>query len=238
MRKRVTQETFLARSKEKHGDRYDYSKAVFTRAIDDVTIVCPVHGDFNQQARLHYDRGYGCPDCAGNITKTTQQFITEAQVIHGSFYDYSLSNYTSAHNKVEIICPVHGLFTQRAKDHLLGRGCTKCGLEKCIGSYNEKTFNDNPELKNIQGVLYSIKLTSDVTGEEFWKIGITKNLSRRFTEIQHSYNVELIECISGNLYDLWVIEQNILNMSLRYTPTIKFGGHTECLIERAQLGGS
>lgn len=58
---------------------------------------------------------------------TTDIFIKRAKEIHGERYDYSLVKYTNAKTKVEIICPVHGKFTQIPYNHLSGKGCKECG---------------------------------------------------------------------------------------------------------------
>ena len=53
---------FLRQSAEKHGTKYDYSKAVYTGYNTKVIIGCPIHGDFEQTPAIHY-RGSGCPKC-------------------------------------------------------------------------------------------------------------------------------------------------------------------------------
>ncbi len=62
-------------------------------------------------------------------TKTTEEFIEEANKIHNNKYDYSLTNYINNKTKVKIICPIHGIFEQRAASHLK-IGCSKCGYKK------------------------------------------------------------------------------------------------------------
>ena len=58
--------------------------------------------------------------------KTTEQFIIEANKIHGHKYDYSKVTYTGALKKVCIICPEHGEFWQTPNKHLSGQGCVLC----------------------------------------------------------------------------------------------------------------
>lgn len=58
---------------------------------------------------------------------TTDIFIKKAKEIHGEKYDYSLVDYVNAKTKVEIICPVHGIFEQIPYNHLSGKGCKECG---------------------------------------------------------------------------------------------------------------
>lgn len=63
------------------------------------------------------------------INKTTQEFISEAQEIHG-IYDYSLVEYIGSKQKVKIICPTHGVFEQTPNAHLNGSGCLSCYNDK------------------------------------------------------------------------------------------------------------
>lgn len=65
----------------------------------------------------------------GKIRLTKEQFIERAIQKHGYKYDYSLVEYTNIHNKVKIICPIHGVFEQIAKDHLFGKGCKRCAVD-------------------------------------------------------------------------------------------------------------
>lgn len=57
---------------------------------------------------------------------TTQEFIAKAKQTHGDKYDYSVTNYRSARIKVNIICSIHGSFTQGPHNHLNGSGCPAC----------------------------------------------------------------------------------------------------------------
>src|SRR5690606_39195542 len=61
------------------------------------------------------------------IKKTTEQFITEARLVHGDEYDYSEVKYVRNKDKVSIICQKHGVYKQIPLDHLKGRGCSECG---------------------------------------------------------------------------------------------------------------
>lgn len=57
----------------------------------------------------------------------TTKFIQKAIAAHGDKYDYSKSNYLSARDKIEIVCPTHGSFWQIASNHINQKnGCGKC----------------------------------------------------------------------------------------------------------------
>lgn len=61
-----------------------------------------------------------------NTKLSTKEFINRAIRVHNNKYNYSLVNYINSHTKVNIICSVHGEFSQIPKCHLKGYNCPKC----------------------------------------------------------------------------------------------------------------
>ena len=55
-----------------------------------------------------------------------QWYIQKFQEVHGDLYDYSRVQYTGSIDTVDIICKIHGVFSQRVSNHISGRGCQKC----------------------------------------------------------------------------------------------------------------
>lgn len=156
----LTQETYLEKAKLKHGDRYDYSKTVYTGALNKLTIVCKEHGSFPQTASKHLE-GRGCPECgkmAGGaaVSRSTESFIDQARKVHGGRYDYSKVHYVRGSLPVKIICNEHGPFNQRPDNHVLGdrpSGCPECG-KIAIGKASEGTNLTNHEVKDKIKVIY------------------------------------------------------------------------------------
>lgn len=123
----MTPEQFIARSREIHGDAYDYSLIKYRCVDEKIQIICPTHGLFEQTGTNHLHNRHGCRRCrSDNLRKGIERFIFEARVIHGAKYDYSSITYKSAHVKVPIGCPKHGTFLQSAHSHLSGHGCSAC----------------------------------------------------------------------------------------------------------------
>ena len=114
-----------------YGDKYDLSKMIYKDNKTKVCLICPEHGEFwKTPTNLLYGK-QGCPKCGHrernkSKTKTTEDFINQANYIHFGIYDYSNTIYTKARNKVKIICPIHGEFEQMADNHLKGCGCPYC----------------------------------------------------------------------------------------------------------------
>ena len=114
---------------EMHGDKYDYSKSVYTGTTKKLTIVCKKHGEFSQLANDHA-RGNGCRHCS--IEKThlsNEEFIAKVNIVHDNKYSYLKTVLKHTKKEVIITCPTHGDFLQRADRHLSGHGCIKCGHE-------------------------------------------------------------------------------------------------------------
>jgi superfamily II DNA or RNA helicase len=141
-------EEFIKRAKEVHGDRYDYSKVVYVSNKHEIDIICSEHGIFPQIPGSHL-RGGGCPGCAGNKKKTTEQFIEEAKLIHGERYGYLNSNVINSSSNVKITCFEHGEFEQTPESHLLGSNCPKCA-----GNKKKTTEQFIEEAKVIHGDKY------------------------------------------------------------------------------------
>lgn len=128
---RLTLDSFIQKSKEVHGEAYDYSKVVYETNLSMVTITCKKHGDWIQRAGSHL-MGNGCKKCyQESCLLTTEDFISKARKIHGDKFDYSKVIYKGGPIKVEIICPKHGSFWQAPKTHVhTGNGCWKCAESK------------------------------------------------------------------------------------------------------------
>lgn len=125
-------ERFIAEAKKTHGDRYDYSRVVYTSSRLHVKIVCQDHGEFSQTPYTHLYHKSGCPKCAVELrarknSLTTEIFLDKAKAIHGNRYDYSEVVYVNNHTHVSIRCPQHGTFKQTPNAHLLDQGCPHCG---------------------------------------------------------------------------------------------------------------
>lgn len=120
-----SKEQFVQKSKKQHGEKYDYSKVVYTHNHTKVCIICPIHGEFWQTPHDH-TQGAGCPMCNKNKKLTTETFIVRAKEKHGERYDYSKVEYINSITKIEVNCPVHGSFKIAPAEHLQGKGCPIC----------------------------------------------------------------------------------------------------------------
>lgn len=113
-----------------HNNKYDYSKVEYISCRNKVVIICPEHGEFLQNPKVHLE-GSGCPKCAGNVRLTTEEFIRRSNLIHNNLYDYSKTEIKNNTIPVIIICKKHGEFLQRPSGHYFKKdGCPKCKTSK------------------------------------------------------------------------------------------------------------
>jgi DNA-directed RNA polymerase subunit RPC12/RpoP len=133
-------QVFMDKAKKLHDNEYDYSKVVYTNSRTKVIIGCNNCGKlFDQTPMSHISTSHpcGCPHCRYQrchkpkpyTTLDTAKFIEKATGIHGSMYTYELVNYTNSWTKVDITCPIHGVFSQAPNNHLSNKqGCPRCEL--------------------------------------------------------------------------------------------------------------
>lgn len=61
---------------------------------------------------------------------SNSEFIKRSTSIHDGRYSYEFSEYNGRNSMVKIVCPNHGVFFQKAGDHLSGKGCSSCSGNK------------------------------------------------------------------------------------------------------------
>ena len=125
MAARLTQEEFISRCFDIHGDKYDFSLTSYRNQGTKVKVKCLEHGIFEIWPN-NLLRGHGCAVCSGRERITREVFVRRATEKHNNRYDYSKVEYRGMRELVCIGCPVHGDFWQKPEYHLKGNGCQKC----------------------------------------------------------------------------------------------------------------
>ena len=165
--KRLSATEFIGRARKIHGKKYDYSKAKYINAHTKVTIICPIHGQFEQTPKHHVNDGYGCKLCGYEKMKSKQrlsqdEFIKRANKKHNSFYDYSKTLYKNGRTKVIVNCPIHGEFKILAEQHIDKKRpglCPKCAQ---LSTAKKQSFDTDyfiNESKKIHGEFYDYSKT-------------------------------------------------------------------------------
>lgn len=147
-------EEFIRRSREIHGDKYDYTESEYTDHDSPLKIKCPHHGDFLMSPKNHLIQKRGCVKCKSERKDgwirsnafTKEKFMSLCMEVHGDLYDYSKAEYFNMVKKVTITCKKHGEFEQSPKTHIhQAHGCPRCKVSK-----GEKQISDYLDVKNIK----------------------------------------------------------------------------------------
>lgn len=128
-------DNFIDNAISKFGDKFDYSKTVYKSYTEDMTIICPKHGEFQQTPLNHLRSIHGCKKCGLDFTASLavdskETFINKAMKIHGDTYIYDDVIYVNDETNIKIICRIHGEFQQTPNNHKHGRGCWDCNFTK------------------------------------------------------------------------------------------------------------
>lgn len=176
-------ENFVKDGHRIHNNKYDYSLVNITDKK--LTIICPIHGEFQQLRRAHIINGSGCPKCgkmsaAAKTKLTKEEFIKKSNETHGSRYTYDNVVYNGAHRKVNVTCPDHGDFSITPANHWSnGVGCPSC-------------FNSNPSKGEVK--IYNWLTEHNV-----------------LFEFQKSFPDLYYKSKNGRLkYDFYIPDQNLL----------------------------
>lgn len=211
-------ENLIAKFEEKHGKRFDYSKVNYIDDKHKVVVTCRKHGDFLTNVRHHINGG--CPQCSKeNLSRTSEEFIEEANSIHNNSYTYiDLPKRVQLKTKLSIICSIHGLYYQQAINHLRGKGCSLCSQREL--RWSRKAYD------NQETILYYVKIGT------YYKIGLTKrSVVERFSNETVKDTLEIIatwQFKNGGI--AFELEQECLKATKQFKTNVvllRKGGNTE-----------
>ena len=204
--------TFITECNIINNNKYDYSKTNYINNKTNITIICPIHGEFNTNPKNHLN-GSDCPNCSHELIgfknrTNINKIIEVSKEIHQNKYDYSKLIY-------------------------LKQGCPHC--------YNELRKNNSPSWQKDKWIahakksihfdnfkLYVIKCYNET--ETFYKVGRTYNtLIKRLSQIPYKYEVVKIITSDNGSY-IFDLEYRFKRRykKFKYLPLIDFGGKHEC----------
>ena len=128
-----TLEDFVFKAISIYGDTYSYADVEYVNSSTKVTILCNVHGGFEEYPLNHIGvKRRGCPKCKweNRLLVKQQAFIEKAKAIHCGAYDYSNVRFKGLDYHVVINCPAHGSWQCSPHNHLAGHGCPTCSASK------------------------------------------------------------------------------------------------------------
>lgn len=155
----ISTEEFIEKAKLIHGDKYDYSLVDYKNKFSNIKIICPTHGVFEQEARIH-TQGHGCQSCntskgentiqdwlkSRNISFEKQKKYPELKDKEQLSYDFYIpsknllieyngeQHYKNVFNK-----PLHDFHRQLHHDWLKRKYAKKNGITLLVIPYTELT---------------------------------------------------------------------------------------------------
>ena len=185
---------------------YDYSSTVYKNKQTKIKFLCSKHGLVEQKPALHLKNG--CPYCNGRgISRhNTVSFLNLANKIHGERYDYSLVKLNKITDYIDIICPKHGVFNQRANNHIhLKNGCPQCisivskpeieVLDFIRKNYSGKILNNDRAVlngKEIDIYLPEIGIGFEYHGM-YWHVETVVGRKKHWVKANESVKIQLIQ---------------------------------------------
>lgn len=164
---RSTSKEFIEKARRVHGDRYDYSKINYINRTTPVTIICPIHGEFQQTPRDHLDN-CGCQICNLSKGELKVQKLIESKGInyipqfHSKFlgllsYDFYLPDFKIAieYNGKQHYVPIEyfggnkKLLEQQQRDNRKANISSEQGIKLIIINCN----NDEDDIRNLSELL-------------------------------------------------------------------------------------
>jgi len=168
--------------------------------------------------------------------KTTEQFINEAIIVHGNKYNYSLTSYKGCNEFLNITCKVHGVFKQKASNHLRGYKCSKCANKS-----NTKTTEQFIEnAKTIHGDKYDYSKVQYVNAKS--KVIIVCRNHGEFLQLPsgHLSGNKCKKCSSANntkTTSTFIEESNVVHSNMyNYRKTEYVGTHDKLAITCREHG--
>lgn len=242
-----------------HDGKYDYSQSISNKNSDKITIICKDHGTFIQRYSDHKN-GNGCPKCGGVHRYNTEEIIEQFINIHGNKYNYSSVDYVGWDNKVEIICPKHGVFKQTPHNHKSGDGCPICAgrylnnqliIEQFIDTHGDKY---DYSIVDYQGATTKVEIIcpkhgvfkqapiqhkkgngcpicKESKGEEIIRLFLINN---NINFIQEYFVSDGINNKEGNRYDFYLpeIDTYLEYQGIQHYKPVEFFGGEEQFLKR------
>lgn len=157
-RRRMTTEEFIKKAKDKHENFYSYKKSNYINSRTKITITCPIHSDFEQQAGGHLE-GYGCQKCA--------------DLKHGDYRPWFIKTYFDRYpEKKDILATLYLLYNEEENFYKIGI-TTKDSVEERVKYMSHYTFDI---IDKVSDSMYNIAIAE----QEILKVSTRYKPKKRF----------------------------------------------------------
>jgi very-short-patch-repair endonuclease len=223
---------FIKKSKEIHGDKYDYSKVDY---VNNKTPVIIIYNGVEYKQRPDSHISGRCPEVNKKVRLKTKEFIKKSINIHGDRYIYDKVDYETTKKEVIIICKKHGEFKQKPMTHLKGSGCKLChesrgeylvrfNLElNGINYESQKSFEDCKNINKLSFDFYlpDYNICIEFDGQQHYKVNDFFGGIETFEKLKLNDKIKNDYCLKNKitlirLNDINKIENKINNIMSKY----------------------
>ena len=96
-------EKFLAKLKEKYGDKFGLEQFVYESSTSPVTLICPIHGAFSRLPNQILNYSHGCPECGNDHLRQLQEAARQDAIEHKEERDQARKERYRARKEAERI---------------------------------------------------------------------------------------------------------------------------------------
>ena len=148
-----TLEQIIDDFKNKHGDKFDYSRVVYVNIDTPVEIICPKHGMFKQTPYTHTKSNHGCPKCSIKNYITLDELKVKCFEVHGYKFLYDFKN-LERDRTINVTCIKHN-HTFNVKWHKHTKQDSG-GCNFCLSEYRKNHLkSDIQDLKEKMSIKHN-----------------------------------------------------------------------------------
>lgn len=210
----MTKEEFIEKAEKKYGkNKYDFSIMKYKNLSTSVQIKCLECGLILNRTPGNFLNNGNCKhrkQRKSSVRKTTEQFIKEVKKIFPQ-YDYSITEYKKATEKISFICPEHGIQHQRPNDMLNKKkphGCPACG-NRLKNKGRELKIEDVIKRSKVKWEIVDTEIINENTPIKIRCSQCKKIQSKTPLRIIHGKCNYCSESIGTSLVRYWLEEHNI-----------------------------
>jgi len=224
--RKFTTNEFIEKSKQIHGNKYDYSKVNYINSRTKIEIICSVHGIFKQMPNNHLS-GRGCKKCdVDNRKIDIFDFIDKSNYVHDYKYSYECDPDIVSTKNINITCPFHGVFKQTPNNHVSQKqGCPICNQSK--GERKICNYLNSNNIKFVQEYKFKDCKNKKQLPFDFYlpdyNVCIEYDGRQHFESIDYFGGIESFNKlkINDNIKDVYCYEKKIYLFRIKYDDNVE-----------------
>lgn len=129
-----------------------------------------------------------------------QLFVNKSKIKHNNKYDYSLVEYVDSDTKVNIVCPIHGIFKVTPRQHMYRKtGCNKCAVDRSKLTNTKTTEQFIIDAIKVHGNKYSYEHTEYINAHTPLRINcLTHGIFQQAPNVHTYHKAGCPSCINNS----------------------------------------